>query len=131
MSRKSEKKIRVQGPQNPLAGLGEVLANLEIPGDLPEWHRDNPTPKSEKPFPMGRVVLRKEKAHRGGKTVIVVDDFSDHLTNELIESVAKKLRSACGCGGTVRNRTIEVQGDQAGRVRAFLERKGFTVGGVR
>jgi len=80
---------------------------------------------------MGRVVLRKETAHRGGKTVIVVDDFATHLPPSVIESVAKKLRAACGCGGTVRGRAVEIQGDQPARIRAILEAEGFQVAGIR
>ena len=80
---------------------------------------------------MGRVVLRKEKAHRGGKTVIVVEDFATHLPASVIETVAKKLRAGCGCGGTVKERRIEVQGDQPGKVRTILEAEGFEVAGVR
>jgi translation initiation factor 1 len=49
----------------------------------------------------------------------------------VIEKIAKKLRAACGCGGTVKGRTIEMQGDQPARVRAALEAEGFQVAGVR
>lgn len=80
---------------------------------------------------MGRVVLQKETAHRGGKTVIVIKDFASHLPQSVIETVAKRVRSACGCGGTVRERRIEIQGDQAARIRAVLESEGFEVAGVK
>ena len=132
MRSKSDKKIAVNGPEAPLVGMDQAFANLELPADLPEGLGE--IPLSEPNLPSGRkgrVVLRREKARRGGKTVIVVDDFEDHLKNELIESIARSLRSTCGCGGTVRNRTIEIQGDQPGKVRAYLEREGFTVAGVQ
>ena len=87
-----------------------------------------PTPK---PVKLGRVVLRKEKAHRGGKTVIVVHDFAPQITGTQIETFAGKLKKTCGCGGTVKDRTIEIQGDQPGKIRALLEAEGFQVGGVR
>ena len=80
---------------------------------------------------MGRVVLRREKAHRGGKTVIVIHDFAPHISESSIEVLAKTVRTACGCGGTVRDRTIEVQGDQAPKIRSILEAEGFTVAGVQ
>jgi translation initiation factor 1 len=79
----------------------------------------------------GRVVLRRETAHRNGKTVIVVHDFSLQTSGALIEELAKKLKKACGCGGTTRDRTIEIQGDQPAKIRALLEAEGFRVTGVR
>ena len=44
---------------------------------------------------------------------------------------AKKQRAACGCSGTVKGRTIELQGDQPAKVRMALEAEGFQVAGVR
>ncbi len=83
------------------------------------------------PPKLGRVVLRREKAHHGGKTVIVVHDFAPQITHTQIESLATKLKKACGCGGTVKDREIEIQGDQPGKIRALLEAEGFRVAGVR
>jgi translation initiation factor 1 len=77
------------------------------------------------------VVLRRETAHRGGKTVIVVDDFASSIPMSLIEELARKLRNACGCGGTTRQRRIELQGEQAAKIRSFLEGEGFQVAGVK
>lgn len=80
---------------------------------------------------MGRVILQREKAQRGGKTVIVIKDFAPHLPLSVIETVAKRVRSTCGCGGTVKGRCVEIQGDQASRVRVVLEAEGFEVAGVK
>ena len=80
---------------------------------------------------LGRIVLRKETAHRGGKTVIVVHDFATHLPQSLIEETAKKLRQSLGCGGTIRGRKIEIQLDQPAKIRELLEADGFEVGGVK
>ena len=91
-----------------------------------------PPPSSSEPvWKMGRVLLRRETAHRGGKTVVVVYDFASHLPLSVIEKVAKKLRAACSTGGTVKDRTIEIQGEQVAKVRATLEAEGFIVGGVK
>jgi translation initiation factor 1 len=122
-----KKRIDTSGAQAGLGGLGDALAGLKLP-DLPAGEVEK---SGEKLWKMGRVVLRKEKAHRGGKTVIVLDDFATHLPVSVIEETARKLRAGCGCGGTVKERRIEVQGDQVGKVRGILEGEGFEVAGVR
>ena len=76
-------------------------------------------------------MLRRERAHRGGKTVIVIDQFATHLPLPYIETLARRVRAACGCGGAVKARTVEIQGDQAPKIRALLESEGFEVAGVR
>jgi translation initiation factor 1 len=80
---------------------------------------------------MGRVVLRRETAHRGGKIVIVIDDFAPFISTQSIEDLGRKLRSACGCGGTTRLRSIELQGNHVHRIRSLLEQEGFRVAGVK
>src|ERR1700677_2570032 len=97
-----KKKIDTTASQAPLAGLGNAFAGMDLP-ELPSGEPVNPPAKPvERLWKMGRVVLRKEKAHRGGKTVIVVDDFATHLPGSAIEMAAKKLRAGCGCGGAVK-----------------------------
>lgn len=79
----------------------------------------------------GRVVLSRLTAHRGGKTVLAIEGFGAQHTDAAIEALAKRLRNRCGCGGTVRRRVIELQGDQPSRVREVLESEGFQVAGIR
>ena len=124
------KRIDTSVASAPLGGLGDALSNLRLP-DLPP----GPAPEEQIPtapaWKPGRVVLRRERAQRGGKTVIVIDDFATHLPRAFIERTAAKGRTACGCGGTVKARRIEIQGDQAAKVREVLEAEGFTVAGVK
>ena len=112
---------------NPFAALDH--AGLP-PGPAQSPATENTAGIVAKPSKFGRVVLRREKAHRGGKTVIVVHDFAPNIGGAYIESLAGKLKAACGCGGTTRDRTIEIQGDQPGRIRQLLETEGFRVAGV-
>ena len=39
--------------------------------------------------------------------------------------MARDLRTACGTGGTVKDKTIELQGDHRERVEAFLAERGL------
>ncbi len=127
-----KKRLDTTGPQAPLGGLDAAFSGLALPADLPAALPD-PSPAADaKPlWKMGRVVLRREKAHRGGKTVIVIDDFATHLPLSVIENVAKGVRAACGCGGTVKDRRVEIQGDQPAKIRAVLEASGFQVAGIK
>jgi translation initiation factor 1 len=114
------------GLQNPFAALSSdgLPAGECIAPPLVE-------PKDAKPARRGRVVLRRETAHRGGKAVVVAGDFAPEVTVGEIEELARHLRKSCGCGGTVRGREIEIQGDQPAKVCALLEELGFRVAGVR
>lgn len=125
------KRVEVNPAQSGLAGLGNALSGLNL-GSLPPGPSEsiaNPTPQSRSKSP-GRVILRKETAHRGGKTVIVVHDFPAAFDDAQIASLAKELRQSIGTGGAVKNRDIELQGDHAAKIRAFLQSKGWVVAGV-
>ncbi len=125
------KKVEINPAQSGLAGLGDALAGLNL-GPLPPGPAQ-PPPAASGGSPAktkGRVILRKETAHRGGKTVIVVHDFPSSTPVAEIEAIAKQLRQAIGTGGAVKDRTIEMQGEQPAKIRAFLEKNGWVVAGV-
>ena len=46
-----------------------------------------------------------------------------------LKSLAGELKRACGAGGTVVERGVEIQGDVRERVRPLLQGKGWTVKG--
>lgn len=72
----------------------------------------------------GRVDIVRETGGRGGKTVTVVKGFVGIGAPEK-EQLAKKMRAACGCGGTVKEGQIEIQGDQREKIAAILAQAGF------
>ena len=72
----------------------------------------------------GRVDIRRETGGRGGKTVTVIDGFTGIGLPEK-EQLAKKIRGACGCGGTVKDGAIVIQGDQRETIVAILSEAGF------
>jgi len=72
----------------------------------------------------GRVDIKRTTAGRGGKTVTVVTGFVGIGLPEK-ESLCKKMRSACGCGGTVKDGEIEIQGDQRDKIAQILTDAGF------
>jgi translation initiation factor 1 len=107
---------------NPFAGLH---SDSLPPGPAPSAS----APSARQPKP-GRVVLRRETARRAGKVVIVIDDFAPHISLAAIEELGRRLRHFCGCGGAIRQRSIELQGNQAAKIRSFLEEEGFQVAGI-
>ncbi len=75
----------------------------------------------------GVVRVSRESKGRGGKTVTLVRGLA--LAPDALAALGKRLRSACGSGGTVKDGVIEVQGDHADRVVALLQAEG--VGNVK
>jgi translation initiation factor 1 len=110
--------------------LNNPFAGLSSDGLPPGEEPSSPARLAARKAGLGRVVLRRETAHRGGKTVIVVHDFAPSISMAVIEELARKLRNACGCGGTTRQRSIELQGHQVARIRSLLEEEGFKVAGI-
>lgn len=76
------------------------------------------TPKGD-----GNVRVSRETKGRGGKAVTVVKGLP--LDAEALAAVGKRLRNACGSGGTAKDGVLEVQGDHAERVVAWLVAEGF------
>ena len=72
----------------------------------------------------GRTDIRRETGGRGGKTVTVIDGFVGIGLPEK-EQLTKKMRAACGCGGTVKDGAIVIQGDQRETVAKILRAAGF------
>jgi translation initiation factor 1 len=72
----------------------------------------------------GRVDILRETGGRAGKTVTVATNFTGIGLAEK-ESLARQMRAAGGCGGTVKDGRIEIQGDQRETVARILAAAGF------
>jgi translation initiation factor 1 len=70
------------------------------------------------------VDIVRTTAGRGGKTVTLVRGFVGIGLPEK-ETLAKKMQKACGCGGTVKDGVIEIQGDKREAVAKILVAAGF------
>lgn len=73
----------------------------------------------------GIVRIRRESKGRGGKTVTVITGLP--LDSEGVKTLCGELKRRCGTGGTVKEGTVEIQGDRADLLVAELQRKGYTV----
>ena len=81
-----------------------------------------PKPKSLPPQQQ-TARLHRERKGRGGKTVTVVRDLQ--LTPTDLKALGKELRKRCGTGGTVKDGTIEIQGDHRDRLAEALRELGY------
>jgi len=70
----------------------------------------------------GQVRVSRETQGRGGKAVTVVRGLA--LDAAALDALGKRLRSACGSGGTCKAGVVEVQGDHVDRVLALLQADG-------
>lgn len=88
-------------------------------GELPE-----PEPEAE-PVPIAQQKVRVQisRKGRGGKTVTVVSGVEG--TEELRKELLKKLKTLCGSGGTLREDTIEIQGEQVEKIVTALIQWGY------
>lgn len=65
-----------------------------------------------------------ERAGRGGKEVTLIRGFAG--SEEDLKSLGKSLKQFCGCGGSVKDREIILQGDKREIVRQKLIGLGYT-----
>ncbi len=104
---------------NPFGSLQSAGLPQASPHPAPMKPGAPPAPRNR-----GRVDITREKGGRGGKTVTVVDGFTGIGLPEK-EQLVKRMRAACGCGGTVKEGRIEIQGDQRETVARILGEAGF------
>lgn len=71
------------------------------------------------------LKIRLEKKGRGGKSVTVIFQLPNN--EKYFKTLAQKLRTHCGSGGSFKSGTIELQGDHKEKAKSFLEKVGFRV----
>ncbi len=64
-------------------------------------------------------------SRRSGKLVTIVEGIDSNDID--LEDLAKKLKTACASGGTVKDDRIELQGDHKRKVIKVLNEMGFNV----
>lgn len=69
--------------------------------------------------------IGRETGGRGGKTVTVVRGLS--MDDAALAALAKRLKAACGTGGTVKEGVLELQGDHRDSAMALLAKEGLRV----
>jgi translation initiation factor 1 len=92
------------------------------------YSTDGPVPRAapapaSAPAGDGVARVRRETGGRGGKTVTTVRGVP--LAGDALAAFAKRLKAACGTGGTLKDGVLELQGDHRERVVAALAAEGI------
>lgn len=66
-----------------------------------------------------------DRKNRGGKTATLVKGFIG--TNDDLNALGKRLKSACGVGGSIKDREIIIQGEKRDKVMDLLKKDGYKV----
>ncbi|NMO20689.1 translation initiation factor [Pyxidicoccus fallax] len=114
-----------EAPAAPAAPFNNPFAALSAQREsLPQAPAVKVAAPAAKPEPKGpaRAVVRMERKGRGGKEVTVVEHLE--LPANQREVWLKALKNSLGCGGTVEDDTLVLQGDQRERLPALLEARG-------
>ncbi|MFA1561414.1 stress response translation initiation inhibitor YciH [Aliivibrio fischeri] len=82
-------------------------------------------PKAERPKGDGIVRIQRETKGRKGKGVCVVTGLD--MEDTQLKLLAAQLKKVCGCGGSVKDGGIEIQGDNREKIKDFLTKQGHTV----
>ena len=121
---------------NPFAGLSalrnELTGSTETnPPEKEVVHSEpEPAPSSESAVRaeaaslghVSKLVVSKEKKGRGGKVVTRVAGWPEGYPQ--IDDVARSLAKALGCGVSVEDEAVLVQGGQSERVAEWLQKEG-------
>jgi translation initiation factor 1 len=104
---------------NPFEALRVLTGHAPATGDAEETPAPA-LPEASKPIP--RAVVRLERSGRGGKAVTVVEHLA--LATDARDEWLKALKAALGCGGTVEDERLVLQGDQRKRLPSLLRARG-------
>jgi translation initiation factor 1 len=92
-----------------------------------EFGSDNPAAveRAVPELPVREQNLRVQASRKGrkGKTVTVISGFQ--AKPETLAALLKQLKTQCGTGGTVKEDTIEIQGDHTQKLVQLLVQLGY------
>lgn len=92
-----------------------------------EFGNDNPAAleRAVPELPVREQNIRVQASRKGrkGKTVTVISGFQ--AKPETLTDLLKQLKTQCGTGGTVKENTIEIQGDHTQKLVQILTQLGY------
>jgi translation initiation factor 1 len=88
--------------------FGEEEPAAEIPELPPNQHK---------------LKIEVSKKGKGGKTVTIVSGFQ--VSPETLSSLTKAFKNQCGAGGTMKDNSIEIQGDFRQQLLEIVTKLGY------
>lgn len=73
----------------------------------------------------GIIRIRRETKGRKGAGVTIIDGLV--MENDELKQLVKKIKKTCSSGGAIKDGSVEVQGEHREKVKALLEKQGYTV----
>ena len=124
MSKKKKKPLLSSGFEN------NPFASLEVEALAPDPETNSQLDQQKTKAPTRRLCrIRLEKKGRGGKKVTVLYDFEPVLETDEMLDLLSELKKSGGCGGTLKDDSLELQGDVRLRTADQLSKKNFNVKG--
>lgn len=106
---------------NDLSALGGFVfsTNKDFEFDANEEQQDTP-PNSEQ-----RLEAHLDKKNRGGKIATIIKGFEG--SDDDLKTLAKRLKTLCGVGGSAKDGEIIIQGNFRDKIMDFLVKEGYKV----
>ena len=80
-------------------------------------------PEVDLPPQQQQIRIQASRKGRGGKTVTVISGFQSKT--ETLKKLLKQLKNQCGTGGSLKENTLEIQGDRTGQLLEILTKLGY------
>ena len=96
------------------------FANFEVESqiiELPTFCRTNYRPNQQ------NIRIQASRKGRKGKTVTEITGFQ--TSENTLKELLKKLKGVCGCGGTLKDNILEIQGDHCQKILPILIQLGY------
>ena len=106
---------------NDLSALGGFVfsTNKNFEFDANEEQQDT-LPNSEQ-----RLEAHLDKKNRGGKIATIIKGFEG--SDDDLKTLAKRLKTLCGVGGSAKDGEIIIQGNFRDKIMDFLVKEGYKV----
>ena len=78
---------------------------------------------SDLPPQQQHLRIQVSRKGRKGKTVTIITGWQ--MSGDKLQQLLKDLKTRCGTGGTVKDKTLEIQGDQGAKLLEILVKLGY------